>query len=56
MDDILDTKNNGWAFEGILPSWALFVLPGAGDFHEGQEGSVQKQTGAVKNHVTKYTY
>ena len=54
MDDILDTKNNGWAFEGILPSWALFVLTGAGDSHEGQE----EQTGAV-NDVTladKYTY
>ena len=55
MDNILDTKNNGWAFEGILPSSALFVLPGAGDSHEGQE----EQTGAVKNDMTladKYTH
>ena len=31
MDNILDEMKNGWAFDGKVPSWASFRLPGAGD-------------------------
>ena len=31
MDNILNERNNGWAFAGKVPSWASFRLPGTGD-------------------------
>ena len=31
MDNILDEMTNGWAFDGKVPSWASFRLPGAGE-------------------------